>query len=391
MRRSLGLVNSSCRGRGPWPLAVVLFLLAGVEVASAQPVLWRHDYSAARREAADLGRPLLLDFGTDNCFWCVKLDNTTFRDPAIAALLNERFVPLKVHAPENPTLTQALHIQSFPTVVLAAPDGKILVTIDGYKEATQFHEYLQRALSSVTYPEWMNRDYQAATKAIADSDYGRAITLLKGIMEDGKKRPIQVKAHQLFDDLEQQAANRFVRAKQLQDKGQNSEALEAVSDLLRSFTGTQAAAEAGQMMKALTEKPEVRALQRTRRARELLAQAKEDYRTQAYVCCMERCEVLATNYSDLAEGTEAVQLANEIKNNPEWMRQACDSLSERLGLLYLSLAEAWVKKGQPQQAMSCLERIVQTLPGSRQAEMAQVRLSQLQGQPTQRANFKKPE
>lgn len=390
MHRSFGFQASSPGGHGRW-LAAVFIVTFGANAASAQPVLWRHDYGAARREAADLGRPLLLDFSTDNCFWCVKLDNTTFRDPTIATLLNERFIPLKVHAPQNPSLTESLRIQSFPTVVLAAPDGKILITIDGYKEPTQFHDYLQRALASVSYPEWMNRDYQAATKAIADSDYSRALALLKGVVEDGKKRPVQVKAHQLLDDLEQQAANRLVRAKQLQDKGQNSEALEAVSDLLRLFTGTQAAIDAGQMLKTLTEKPEIRLLQRTRRARELLAQAKEDYRTQAYLCCMERCEVLASNYSDLAEGGEAVQLANEIKNNPEWMRQACDTLSERLGLLYLSLAEAWVKKGQPQQAMTCLERIVQTMPGTRHAEMAQVRLSQLQGQPTQRTNFKNPE
>ena len=43
-------------------------------------------------------------------------------------------------------------------------------------------------------------------------------------------------------------------------------------------------------------------------------------------------------------------MATEIKYNPEWMRQACDTLSERLGVLYLSLAETWLKKGQPQQA-----------------------------------------
>lgn len=369
--------------------AVLAVCLATSGAASAQQVAWRYDYAAARREAADTGRLLLLDFGTDGCFWCVKLDNTTFRDPAIATLLNERFVPLKVHAPENPSLTSALQIQSFPTIVLAAPDGKILVTIDGYKEAGPFHDYLQRALASQSHPEWMTRDYQTATKAIAESDYSRALALLRSVNEDGKNRPIQIKARQLLDDLEQQAANRLVRAKQLQDKGQNSEALETITELLRSFTGTQAATEAGQMLKSLMDKPEMKALQRTRRARELLAQAKEDYRTQQYLCCMERCEVLASNYPDLSEGGEAIQLANEIKNNPEWMRQACDSLSERLGLLYLSLAEACVKKGQTQQAMQCLERVVQTLPGSRQAEMAQVRLSQLQGQPTQRANFKK--
>src|SRR5205814_187417 len=162
------------------------------------------------------------------------------------------------------------------------------------------------------------------------------------------------------------------RAKQLPGKGQSSEGLETVSELLRSFAGTHAAAEAGQMLKALTDKPEIKAVQRTRRARELLAQAREDYRTQQYLCCLDRCELLAANFADLAEGTEAIQLANEIKNNPEWMKAACDTLSDRLGLLYLSLAETWLRKGQPQQAVQYLERIIQSFPGTRQAEVAQV-------------------
>jgi hypothetical protein len=99
--------------------------------------------------------------------------------------------------------------------------------------------------------------------------------------------------------------------------------------------------------------------------------------------------LLLTSFPDLPEGNEAMQLAAEIKGNPEWMRQACDSLSDQLGVLYLSLAETWLKKGQPEQAVLCLERVVQTLPGTRQAEAAQTRLAQIQGQPTQPVTFKK--
>src|SRR5205807_9484244 len=116
-----------------------------------------------------------------------------------------------------------------------------------------------------------------------------------------------------------------------------------------------------------------------------LAQARQHYRSQPYLCCLDRCELLSASFGDLPEGVEAVQLADEIKSNPEWMQNACDNLSERLGGLYLSLAETWLRKGQPQQATACLERVVRMFPGTRQAEMAQVRLGQVQGQPTQRA------
>jgi thioredoxin-like negative regulator of GroEL len=356
----------------------------------AQEVHWRHDYNEARREATAKNRPILIDFGTENCFWCKKLDITTFRESAIIEALNERFIPLKVDAQKNSGLAGALRIQSYPTLVLAAPDGKILGTLEGYMEGPRLQEHLQRTLASLNNPEWMNRDYQDATRAIAQSDYARAIALLKSILEDNKDRPVQIKAARLLKDLEQQAAGCLARAKQLDDRGQPTEAMAALSDLLRRFAGTQAATEGSQMLTQLAAKPEVKMQVRQRRARELLTQAREDYRTEQYLCCLDRCELLAAGYADLPEGAEAVQLAGEIKNNPEWLQQACESLTSRLGGLYLSLAETWIKKGRPQQAAFYLDRVIKTFPGSRYAETAQVRLANLQGLPTWQAEFKKP-
>src|SRR5579863_2563977 len=66
--------------------------------ASAEEVAWRSDYNAARQEAKDKKRPILLDFTTENCFWCNKLESTTYRDPAVLKLMNEHFVPLKLDA-----------------------------------------------------------------------------------------------------------------------------------------------------------------------------------------------------------------------------------------------------------------------------------------------------
>ena len=116
--------------------------------------------------------------------------------------------------------------------------------------------------------------------------------------------------------------------------------MDTITELLRVFAGTQAAAEAAQTFKELAARPEVKHAQRTTRARELLAQAREDYRTQQYLCCLDRCEQLAANYGDLPEGVEAVQLGGEIKNNPEWLRRACDDLSDRLGMLTRTNSEA---------------------------------------------------
>ena len=40
-----------------------------------------------------------------------------------------------------------------------------------------------------------------------------------------------------------------------------------------------------------------------------------------------------------------------------------------------------MKKGQPQQAIFYLDRVIKTFPGTRHADLAQVRLSRLRGTP----------
>ncbi len=365
-------------------------LAACARSAPAQPVQWRSDYNSARKEATEKGRPILLDFGTENCMWCKKLDLSTLRDPVIVRLLNDNFVSLRVDAERETTLAQTLRISQYPTMVLASPDGKIIGVLEGYQEAPQLSEQLQKVSAYYGTPDWMNRDYQEASRAILGAEYGRAIALLKNVTQDGKERSVQVKARQLLQDLEQQAAGRLARAKALHDRGQSTEAAEALTDLLRNYTGSQAATDGGSLLTALALRPEMRDQQRQRRARELLAQARDEFRTQEYLDCLERCETLMSAYSDLPEGSEALQLAAEVKDNPEFLGRACDSLNARMGALYLTLAETWIKKGQPAQAQACLEKVLQSAPGSRHAELAQVRLAQLQGTAaTQQAEYKK--
>jgi hypothetical protein len=88
---------------------------------------------------------------------------------------------------------------------------------------------------------------------------------------------------------------------------------------------------------------------------------------------------VVSQFGDLPEGQQAQQLISLIKNDPEWMQAAADALSERLSGLYLHLAESLARKGNPQQAIVYLERIIRTFPGTRQAESAQIRLQQLRG------------
>lgn len=363
--------------------AIMVILCSSLPSALAQSpeITWRFDYAKARQEAIDKVRPLFIDFGTENCFWCKRLDASTFRDPDLIQFINNRCIPLKVDANINPQLAEALRIQNYPTLVFASSDGRILGMQEGFLEAPALKDKLQKVLATVSDPEWMVRDYEEALKARDGSDHTRAVALLKTIVMDGKDRPVQQKASKLLEELEQLAAQRLKQSEELMALGQRPQAIEKITEMVERYSGTHAARMGSNMLVNLTGKREIVDVFRIKRARDLLAQAHEDYRTKQFLCCLDRCDVLATNFADLPEAAEANRLAMDIKNNPEWTKQACDQMGDRLSMLYLSLADTSMKKGQPQQAVFYLERIVQTFPNSKHADVAQMRLALLQARP----------
>lgn len=121
----------------------VLFIAAP---AVAQDVAWRKDYAAARKESAETGKPLLLDFGTEACGWCKKLDATTFRDPKVVKLLNEQFIPVKLDGNREARLTAALQVEGFPTLILASSEGKVAGRHAGYLDAPQLLAFASKAV-----------------------------------------------------------------------------------------------------------------------------------------------------------------------------------------------------------------------------------------------------
>jgi thioredoxin-related protein len=373
----------------PLLLACVSLAMA-LGTARSDDVQWRKDYNEARKEASEKDKPLFLDFGTADCSWCKRLDTDVFQNKDVIAQVNEQFIPIRIDGNRDPRLVEALRIQSYPTLVFASPDGKILVVQEGYVDAGRFQELLRRAAATYAAPEGLTRDYQEAARAIGASDFARAVALLKTVTEDGKDRPVQRKAKGLLKEIEDQAAGRLSRAKQLAEKGEKKDAVAAAVELVRVYPGTSAAKEGAQLLTTWTSSLDTPGEPRARKAKEMLAQAREDYRANQFLICMERCELISTHYADLGEGADAARLATEIRANPDFMKRACDQLADRLGVYYLSLAESYLQKGQPRQAITCLEKVLRLFPGSRPAQAAQARLSQIQAEPAAAVEFKKP-
>ena len=65
---------------------------------------WRPWGEAALAEAKDANKPILLSVGYSSCHWCHVMAHESFEDLAIAKLMNELFVNIKVDREERPDI-----------------------------------------------------------------------------------------------------------------------------------------------------------------------------------------------------------------------------------------------------------------------------------------------
>jgi len=68
------------------------------------PVDWQPWSAEALAEAADRDVPILLSIGYSACHWCHVMERESFEDEETAALMNERFVCVKLDREERPDL-----------------------------------------------------------------------------------------------------------------------------------------------------------------------------------------------------------------------------------------------------------------------------------------------
>ena len=100
--------------------------------AMHQPIRWQEWGEPAFAQAQRENKPVLLDIGAVWCHWCHVMDRESYDDPAIAAIVNEHFVPVKVDRDERPDIdsryqvaVQAVSGQGgWPLTAFLTPDGK---------------------------------------------------------------------------------------------------------------------------------------------------------------------------------------------------------------------------------------------------------------------------
>ncbi|MCA9238592.1 MAG: thioredoxin family protein, partial [Planctomycetales bacterium] len=126
----------------------------------AQGIQWRASVDAARQEAAQAKKLVLLHFWGPTCGPCVALERTVFNQPAVAGAIEQQYVPVKIDASEAPALAQAYGITKLPTDVILTADNQVVRRMVSPGTPMDYVSTMQQVAH--TYAQNAGSAYQAA-------------------------------------------------------------------------------------------------------------------------------------------------------------------------------------------------------------------------------------
>ena len=172
-------------------------------------VKWQPFDDAAFAQANRLDKPILLTSGYLSCYWCHRMAEDSFRQQAVGAVINERFIPILLDRELEPEvdaylqafMTQQRGVGGWPLTLILTPDAKLIAgfsyqpaetvlktlasfesswtTQRGAVEASAVKKMvrLERSFGSTSNAFPLNikkllKNFLSQTERIADNDFG---------------------------------------------------------------------------------------------------------------------------------------------------------------------------------------------------------------------------
>ena len=110
---------------------------------SAHRIHWREWGADAFEYAREQQKPVMLYLGAFWCGICQRMDETTFSNTEIIALLNAYFVPVRVEDAQRPDIDVRYNRNGWPTIVFMSAGGDYLAAVN-YLAPGDFSDVLVR-------------------------------------------------------------------------------------------------------------------------------------------------------------------------------------------------------------------------------------------------------
>ena len=145
---------------------------AGKNIKETSPIVW-NKYDDALKLAAKSKKPIMVDFYTDWCGWCKRLDKDTYGNEKVMEYLNQQYVVIKLNAESTSkvnyqdksyteaSLAQAFGATGYPTIVFFDSKGEPINSLGGYLNAEKFLPVITYIgddhYKSMTWEEFQNK------------------------------------------------------------------------------------------------------------------------------------------------------------------------------------------------------------------------------------------
>jgi len=126
----------------------------GVDIAAARALKrdqgftwspWTDEaFARARRD----DKLILIHGAATWCHWCHVMEETTYRDPEVGALIAERFVAIRVDIDARPDIEERYADWGWPATIVLSPAAEELAKLRGYVPADRMRGHLRELLKS---------------------------------------------------------------------------------------------------------------------------------------------------------------------------------------------------------------------------------------------------
>lgn len=142
------------------------------------PVNWHPWGEAALEKARKENKLLLISIGYASCHWCHVMEHESFEDSAVAAVMNELFVAIKIDREERPDIDQiymlAVHLLNgsggWPLNCVALPDGRPIYGGTYFPKDQWISMLKQVATFAKEHPQETEQQADALAQGISNSE-----------------------------------------------------------------------------------------------------------------------------------------------------------------------------------------------------------------------------
>ena len=174
----------------PLRIAALAVVLAGCAAADSSPTspatvaghssvefsAWE---PASFERAASEDKLILINVIATWCHWCHVMDEQTFANPEVAALLAEHFVVIRVDSDARPDVSERYRAWGWPATAFLSPRAEPVLNLRGYRDPAVFAALLRELIAEHQRGELRRLDERELPRAPVDADLDRSLRLAR--------------------------------------------------------------------------------------------------------------------------------------------------------------------------------------------------------------------